>query len=350
MGDPSTIPTLEFTHPDGRPRTRLEMDKWIRENISKTHWIRILATRLYGLQKQYTFGMQDILLRHWLLDEMIRRGQVTGELSGLNHMLHEDEAEVRQFTQRLGHLIRTNQAIHPEAEEGIDMNHFTPPPPPIIGNSQQTTQAPQAPAMPFAPQAPQPPQPPQMLIPQAPPMPQAQTPSIPTVTAAPMPTTPRTRRKATGESPPAAPVPGMPPSGFMPSSFPQNVPSEQPNTAVTVGTVIPSGGHVPLPIGGTSGFSLMHSQDSSAKESVQQPVDLAPLVDAIDKLSNRLVDMQRALDAQSNKVIELQRTQELQSITITALSRAAFNKPGSSNMIDFLVELGLITKQTQNPQ
>lgn len=354
MSDPSGgIPELEtYNHQENRPKGRLEMEQWIRDKIPKVHWLRIIACKLYHLSKPISWDMREIVLKHWLLDEMIRRQQITGDLLGVNQNASNDEGELRQFQQKLRALIETGQAIQPHHAEGVDMS-FSPPPPPNMNgtpapqNGQQQQYAappgPPAPPMPAGPpqgygqppmpqqtqiggpgfQAPPPPQqvapppmgPPGYGPPPGPPMggpPMTPPPSAPPQQAA----GGRGRRKAEGAQmapPPAAPVPPM--------SGPPGAPA----------------GFAPLPASGPSfGPPPTIAAPPQAQHSQAAPsggVDLGPVLQRLDAL-------QKLVESQAAQIAALSRLTQLDSMALTILGRAMYQKPGTAVVADFLTEIG----------
>lgn len=127
---------LVFTMPNGQPFSRLDMERQLKSAWKKLYWMKQGANDLYGLPKVAAWDMVPVFLRHWLLDEMVRRGQITGDLAGVNQTNYNDENEKRQFTQRLMALIQSGQALQPEEGEGIDMSNMQPPPGPGAPNGQ----------------------------------------------------------------------------------------------------------------------------------------------------------------------------------------------------------------------
>jgi hypothetical protein len=163
MADPNTvteIPPFEYDS-NGKPRTRLEMEQWLRDKYPKIHWLRIRANKDLGLPKQISWDMKEIVLRHWMLDEMVRRKYILGDVLGVNSTQSNDEAETRQFIQRLASMIQAGNAIQPQYSEGVDMTTFQPPPPPTMGvpvgdkPTTQTTQVGTPPPLPPPPTFPQ---------------------------------------------------------------------------------------------------------------------------------------------------------------------------------------------------
>jgi hypothetical protein len=352
MSDPSGgIPELEyFDHQQGRPKTRLEMEHWLREKIPKVHWLRIIACKLFHLPKPISWDMREIVLKHWLLDEMIRRQQITGDMLGVNQTASNDDGELRQFQQRLAALIQSGQAVLPQHVEGVDMNGFTPPPPPN-GQSQYTAPpappgppaGPPAPPMPAGPpqgyaqppmqqtqmpgpgfQAPPPPQqaapmgPPGYGPPPGPPMsgpPMSPPPSAPPQQAA----TGRGRRKAADAGPPAAPPPAAP----VPAMGPPGVQ--------------PPSGFAPLPAGAPS----FGPPPVVATPPQAQNTQMAAAQNSIgDALYERLENLTKLVEAQGKQIAELQKVVQMTSMVTTILGRGMYSKQGTADVAGFLQELG----------
>ena len=226
MGAPETLPDLQYQKPDGSPFTRLEMEQQMRDVWPKVYWLRIKANKIYGLPKQPSFDMKEAVLRHWVLDEMARRGQIVGDQVGVNVQSYNDDNEQRQFIQRLTAMIQAGQAFAPKEGEGVDMSNL-PQQPPVPANGQMAPQqfAPPAPPM-GVPQNYAPPAGPPGFAPPAPPFappgmappPPAQGFAPPAQGFAPLP--------AQGFAPLPAQgfAPGGPPQGFQPAAPPQFAP------------------------------------------------------------------------------------------------------------------------------
>ena len=372
MAGPDTIPELSYQKPDGSLFSRLEMEEQTRQVWPKIHWVRLMANKIYGLPRQAAFDMKEAFIRHWVLDEMVRRGQITGDVSGVDAQTYNDDATSRQFIQRLQFLIQAGQAIVPKEGEGVDMSGFTPPPPPMgmmpppNGQPQQMPFQPPAPQG-FAPPMPQgmppqgPPQmqppmaPPQMQPPQgppqqqyAPPMPGAGMPQMPQTPVPPMPgalppqmpqqAAPQAggRRKRGGDQQAApgqqqaAPVPPMPSGppggGFQPP--PQFAPPGAPPMMQQ-----PPGAPPPqfaAPPAGPPQFAAPPQPQQQAP----QPVPVAPDPALLQKLDQVLANQAR-LSADLAVV----------QAGICVALRATYQQPGDANLRTFLTGLGIQVPQ-----
>lgn len=207
MGTPEGgIPDLQLRKPDGTIYPRIEMEQQMRDLWKRVYWLRRKASIEYGLSNITSHDMKEAVLRHWVLDEMIRRGQITGNQIGVSATNYNEENEHRQFVQRLAALIQAGEAIMPKDGEGVDMSNLPQqPPPPVIQNGQNGyAQQPQ-----FTPPAP-----PMMTPPVAPPnmaAPPGYAPPQPPSFASPQ-----------GVAPPPGMVP--PPQGFVPQPMSQPLP------------------------------------------------------------------------------------------------------------------------------
>ncbi len=361
MASPDGKPEdLVYQKPDGSLLTRLEMDQQMREKWRKVHWIRIQACKQpFHLQKQFSFDMKEIVLRHWVLDEMCRQGMIVGDLAHVNLQTYNDEAEQRQFIQRLTALIQAGQAISPSEGEGVDMSNipgngqppqppqaFTPPAPPQMGAPQQFV--PPQPQQFQPPQPPQPPPPQQFTAPQqaAPPMPpgyagppqvaqQSFAPPQPQQQFAPpvgMPMQPPTqaqaappaggRRRKAADQPPApvpqaAPVPPMGPHGYAP---PQAQPAFAP--PAPAGVPMPGAGYAPP--APQQQFAAPAPVPQVAPPQAAQ-VDLSPLIQLIQQ--------------QAQQISELGRQVQMANMAITVLSRAYYQRQGNADVEAWLKEM-----------
>ncbi len=357
MDEPSSIPALNYCHPDGTPRTRLEMEQWLRSEVPKVHWLRIIANRIFQLPKQISWDMREIVLKHWLLDEMIRQRFITGDVLGINSNDSNNESELRQFTQKLVALIQSGQAVQPQHSEGIDMTSFTPPPPSMgpQPNGQPNMPSPMSmpPGPPMAPvmpqqyqQAPAPPMagpsgygPPPGPPMSAPPMngPPMGPPSSPPPGVAAAPTAPRRGRPPKDPSAHATPTPTVPqagPPGYTPVAPAQPQVTMSPSTppgftAVTMPAVVsmPSvaGTFAPLPA------QVVQTPELSIKS--DQKAELLKLEQKIDQL----IELNKK---QSTEVASLTRKVEMTSMVATILVRSIYQKAGSPDVAVLLAELG----------
>lgn len=380
MSDPGGIPELVYNHPDGRQRTRLEMDQWLRSEFPKIHWLRIVSNKLFGLPKTVAWDMREIVLRHWLLDEMVRRQLIVGDVLGVNATAsHDDDVELRQLTQRLSVLIQVGQAVQPQHAEGIDMNNYVPPPPPVMGppNGQQAPQqqsyppgpppppgAPQMgpggyappgppagpPMQPPAPQFTQPPAPQQFAQPPGPPagapnmtqgygpppgVPMGPPPGAPPMAAAPPgpPGPPqgaptgggrRGPRKAAPDAQPAAPQPMAPPVGGPPGAPQGFAPAGYAPQAPQAGVQMPPN----MASGGPTGVPVPTFQAPVAPQQAAAP---DPRIDQLIQL----------VTAQNQQIASLKNDVQLLSQATTVTLRYVYQKPGTAAVADFLRELGV---------
>jgi hypothetical protein len=129
MAENEVANVLAFNKADGSLLSRIEMERLVRDTWKKIHTWRIKANKDYGLPKNQAFDMKPGVLLHWMLDEMIRRKQITGNEVGVNIQTYNDPNEAQQLNQRLIALIQVGQAVQPKEGEGIDMNGTAPPPP-----------------------------------------------------------------------------------------------------------------------------------------------------------------------------------------------------------------------------
>lgn len=345
MSNSEGIPEFQYKHPDGRPRTRIEMDQGLRKEIPKVHWLRIHAARTLGLPKQIAWDMREIVLRHWILDEMIRKQFIVGDLLGVNATSYNDETELRQFTQQLTALIQAGQAIQPQHAEGIDMN-YTPPPPPVMGGApQQTAYAPGPPAPPGPPMGP----PGYPAAPPGPPQQQYHPPGPPQQAAPP------------SYAPPPAGVPMAPPSMQPPPMAPPSVPAGPPAPGPgrrKRGEAAPPQATAPVPSMAPSvpqNFApANYAQPPQAAPQYTQPVpppvqfqppqvQQAPAAPAVD-LSVVLQKLDHALGAIQQLTADnraLTRKVELLSMVNTIVCRAVYQKPGVPDAAVFLTELNV---------
>jgi hypothetical protein len=363
MSDKDKVPDLQYHVPTGRPnetrrRTRLEMDEWLRAEVPKVHWLRIHACRTLGLPKQISWDMREIVLRHWMLDELIRRQLITGDLLGVNATTSNDEAELRQFTQRLTAIIQAGQAVQPQHAEGVDMNGYQPPPPPVMGGAPQpgpqAAYPPGPPAPPqgahmptgYAPGPQQPPGPPQQQFapqPQAPvgppgyapppvgvPMGPPQTMQPPQAPVGPPGAPPqappagggrRARRQDAAPQPtaPAAPVPPMgpgAPQGFAPAGY--------------AAPAAPGGFAPPVPqMASSAAMGVPPPQNFQAPT----PQVAAPTVD--------LSGVNQKLDQILARIAVTEKKLELVSMVDTIVGRAIYQKGGTADAAGFLTEVGI---------
>lgn len=125
---------LQFYKPDGSLLSRIEMETQIRQTWVKLSYKRINANKYYGLPNKPAQDMKPAVLLHWILDEMVRRGHIVGDVLGVSVTNYNDEAEEAQLTQKLVALIQVGQALTPQTGEGFNMSMPAPPMPPAAGN------------------------------------------------------------------------------------------------------------------------------------------------------------------------------------------------------------------------
>lgn len=338
MAEPGGIPDLSYCHIDGTPRTRLEMEQWLRSEVPKVHWLRIIANRIFHLPKQISWDMREIVLKHWLLDEMVRQRFITGDVLGINSNASNDESELRQFTQKLVALIQSGQAVQPQHSEGIDMTSYTtPPPPPVTSqpNGQSNMQPPgppMAPSMPQFHQAPSPPMgPPGYSAPPGPPMsappmngPPMGPPSSPPPGVAPAPTTPRRGR------PPKDPSANVSPPNTVVSSTPVGFPmAAPPQVSMPSIPAVNHGGFAPLPAAVPSAQTLSAASPTAELLKFEQKLDQLLILNK----------------KQSEEITSLQRKIEIASMVTTLLVRSIYQKPGTTDAATLLTELGSTVPQ-----
>lgn len=374
MAGPDTIPDLHLTRPDGTPLSRIEAEQKVRETWPKVHWRRIMANKHFGLSKQHSFGLKEVMLLHWYLDEAVRRGLVVGNQVGVDLQNYNDENEQRQFAQRLAAMIQGGESLQPKEGEGIDMSNvpqppigtpqngqapqpgFVPPPPPMGMAPQPGYAPPQAPPqMPpqpgFVPQQPQAAQP--MMQPQqgfvppgappqfAPPQPAYAPPPAPQGFAPPQaaPMMPPGYAPQPGAPQPMMAPPPMPGPGAPPQAPPQQASggrrgrgkSDQAAAPAPTAAPVPAmpqgnPGFAPLPP--QQPFQPMVPQAAPMPQAAAGPqLDLSALTQRLDQLTQQLAFQGRQL-AMSN-------------MALTILSRAVYSKQGSSDLESWLKELGI---------
>jgi hypothetical protein len=360
MSDSGGIPELQYCHPDGVPKTRLEMDQWLRKEVPKVHWLRIHACRTLNLPKQISWGMQEIILRHWMLDEMVRRQLIIGSILGVNATSYNDETELRQFAQRLTAMIQAGQAVQPQQAEGIDMSGYTPPPPPVMGG------APQQPSQPSAyPSGPPGPPPPPPGVPMGPPgyQPQQAQPQYAPTPQAPAPMGPPGYQQPAGPpmGPPSMGPPGVPPAGPPPSAPPQapSAPGRRkrevaPGAPPPPAAPVPSMG--PPPSGPPAGFAPAGYSAPAAppgfgpppapQVQMSQPVAAAPSIDvsALAQKIDQLLGVIGELRNENAHILSANaaaaKDMKLLSMITVLLLRGVYQTPGNSEAADLLKELG----------
>lgn len=357
MGAPEVLPDLKLTKPDGTKFTRREMEEQIRTLWPKPHTLRIKSSTRYDLPKQYAFDMKEVVLRHWVLDEMVRRGEIIGDQVGVNTQRYDNEDEHRQFTLRLMAFVQNGQALVPKEGEGIDMSNtppnmngqggYAPPPPPGMG-------PPMGPPG-FAPQGPPAGGPPQFNP--APPQQGYQPglpPGAPGFQAAP----PQQQQFQTPGFPPGPPMgmpPQAPPMGVPPQAAPQAAPQSakkskksETQAAPAPGGFVPQGGpapggFAPLPQGGFPGVSqppygtppqMQQAPQIQAPVAQQLGVDLSGLTNKIDALT-------QTVNGQAALIHSLSRQLTITEMGACLILRAIYSKAGAPDLEGFLRELNV---------
>lgn len=355
MGSPDALPELPKTKEDGTPFSRIEYETALRDSVKKIQWLRILAHRELGLPQRQAWDMTEIMVRHWIIDEQIRRGVVLGDIIGVNAQTYQDEGEVRQFTQRLGAFIQTGHALMPKQGEGVDMSNFTPPPggmpmPPTNGQPQPTQYAiPPAPVgAPTAPPGFTPPQPQSFVPPQppayVPPQPQAQQPQ---------PVAPPQQQTY---QPPAMP-PGPPgaPQGFGPPPQPgvPQPPQAPPTTAVAPaagGRRKRGAGAEAAPQPAAPVPPMQQSVPFPGQQQAQPPAPM-PAQAAyappqaqqggadVAQLQAEVADLRNIVSQMSNLLLGLGKQSTMTSMGVAILLRAKYQSPGTADIEGILREL-----------
>lgn len=130
--------------PDGSPYFRVEMEQLIRENLKSAMAKRNEAIKFYGLAQREGLSMKPVPLMHWLLDQMIARGEVYGDQIGIQPQDDFDPKTEAEFAQRLYAFVQAGQALQPKEGEMPIMSNF-PPPPPVPGQAPPAYPPPPAP-------------------------------------------------------------------------------------------------------------------------------------------------------------------------------------------------------------
>lgn len=154
MGSKIGLVELKTTNEDGTLLSRLQMEEQLRK---ETVYHRRLRAFKMGLPNKVAQHMLPISVTHWLLDQWIQKGTITGEILGIRSEFDADDNKdyLRQLTQRLVQFVEHGLAVKPNPGEGIDMSQFNAPPgfPPMPQMPGIPTMAPQqfAPPMPGMP-------------------------------------------------------------------------------------------------------------------------------------------------------------------------------------------------------
>lgn len=307
---------LVFKNADGSKLTRIEMEQQIRQVWVQRSVKKLRAGMEYGLPNKQAQDLKPAPLLHWLLDEMVRKGQITGPLLDVNPY-NGDGNEEEQLIQRLTALIEQGHALKPDNSEGLSMS--TPfPAPPAPGQ----IWAPPAPPG-HAPPPPPPPgpaayaPPPQMSTfgppPGAPPAPVGFAPPPPPPGA---PMAPPTMMGAPPAEAPKAGRRGRPPgSTNAPAQAPASMAMPIPNAPMQMQ-------HVPMPV-----------------QQIPMPVAQAPMHMPPQQMATAgdpaLANEIAALRAE---LAGIYRTQNMIATLITLSTRIQHNKQGGWDMEELLRE------------
>jgi hypothetical protein len=156
MGSKIGLVELKTTNEDGTLLSRLQMEEQLRK---ETVYHRRLRAFKLGLPNKIAQHMLPISVTHWLLDQWIQNGTITGEVLGIRSEFDADDNKeyVSQLTQRLKLFVEYGLAVTPNPGEGIDMSNFNnqvpgfPPMPPMPSNGGQGFTPPPPPPMPGMP-------------------------------------------------------------------------------------------------------------------------------------------------------------------------------------------------------
>ena len=348
MAGPDSIPDLQtvIAKSDGSLYNRVEAEQRIREQIPKIYHRRMLAKKQLGLPMAPAFDMKDVVLLHWMLDELTRQGKIVGEVAGVNVSSYGDENEQRQFSQRLTALIQSGQALQPKDGEGVDMN--APGTPPGNNGAPQQGFVPPAPPMGIGvPPGYQPPQPPQGFVPQGPPQgfvpqgppqgppqgyvppqgpPQTFTPQGP-----PMMPPGYAPQQGVPQGPPMSPPqaapqqPAAPPPARRTRKAATEAPAQQAQAPAPQQQFAPLPQQAQIPLPQQPAFQQM--APAAPAQVSGPPVDLGPLLQMIQQQGQQIA----ALTAKLN----------LMDMGIAVMVSAAYAKAGSTDLATRLKELGL---------
>src|ERR1051325_3663662 len=113
-----------YLRPDGSAYlTRVEMENVIRTVWKTVHARRLKAIKPYDFDRKIAYDVRPILVLHYILDEMVRRGQIHGDQIGVGATTENDQ-EFKEFTVKLAQFVQSGQAIQPTEGEGINMSDF----------------------------------------------------------------------------------------------------------------------------------------------------------------------------------------------------------------------------------
>lgn len=314
MSDTITeIPPFDYLKEDGTKRSRIEMEKWLREKYPRIHWLRIRANKDLGLPKQISWDMKEIVLRHWMLDEMIRREYITGDVLGVNGTQSNDDSEIRQFIQRLAAMIHSGNAVQPQYTEGVDMSNFTPPPPPSMGNVEQAQGSGPTFKPPPAPTGPAYAAPPSVMT--SPPGPPAISMPPPEASSGPK----RGRRPAQPIAPAVtnAPDPEVPQvTNFVP---PVGTQQFVPPPSVAIGHVSPANGVAP--------------EAASA--------DVAEMKSLVASLTKEVSGLTAAIKSLAKDNAILNYKLDVSAVALSVIGRTMTQRPGAADVEAWLGEMGI---------
>ena len=226
---------IQLRKGDGSHYSRLEMEQQILDVWARPLHMQIQAVRFLGLNPIAVYGMLPGVCRHYILDELVRRGDVVGASADVDPVNHMNPEQHALFIQKLGALVWTGPALPPIQGDGIVANipappqvpavapppfaqgGFTPPTPPAYPQQGFPSQGQQVPGVPQPPMAPPVPQqaagfpPPPVPQPGQPPMPGQEEEKV---------------RKTRAKQPPKVATEGVMPPAVVPAQPP--VPQSQP--------------------------------------------------------------------------------------------------------------------------
>lgn len=274
---------LGFADQNGQKLQRIQMEQQIREKFPAALRWAVLAIG-YGMDQSHALLAPPVFTLHWLLDEMVRRQQLDGDVFGLPPEAHLNAPMMTHFTQQLDVAIQTGQAMSPAMGEGVDMSKPAAPPtvpsqfPTVPGAAPSIPAPPQmaAPAMPAPFQVPAGiPAPPQMS------MPPQMSPAMPPMPAsAPRPMVPQ-MPTAPASGPPTVPAPHSPPPGPVPP--PQMPPAQPPARATSrrkaAEPAAPQPGVPQMMPGVVPGAPVMPQMPQAAPQFAPQPTVSSPAID-----------------------------------------------------------------------
>lgn len=359
---------LSYSKPGGAHLTRLEMEQQIRETWKKPFTRRRRSFKDFGLPNAYSMGLPSGALIHWMLDEMIRRKLIAGDLAGVNPNAdyRNDPNEKQQLAQRIMALVQAGQALQPVQGE-IDMSNmppngtgtWAPPPPPGAGFAPPPGSPPPPPASAYPPAGAPPPAPGGYAPPPAPPAPQAAPPPAPGWGAAPPPPpapggyAPPPAPGGFAPPPPAAAPP--PPQAAPPppqAGAPQETAGRRKRGAAAAGAApAPAAAPVPQPgpaafpppgyaaPGGGVPFPGAAPQAGPPPQSFQAPAP-APAQQPPDQTEALVVQLQQQVGQLQQQVADLTRLVQATAMLTTLGNRIAYQQNGALDIFERLKELG----------